>query len=114
MEQRTVLVVLNNSIYPGIYTFNFSLLAFRGLSSNELLEKKVSVWACSLLSPAEYKYIVELNGTWCLQGIWSLGKIRLSYFSTIGNSTKTFDEVSQYTKCRSTKCHAPYVSNSEH
>ena len=48
---RTVLIVLNNSIYPGIYTLNFrDWLLRRGLPSNECLEKSVSVGLLTLKS----------------------------------------------------------------
>ena len=104
-DLRRVLITLNNSIDPGIYTINFSWLAFRGLPNNELLEKSISVGLFSLKS-GRIKYRIEQNRTWDLQGILSQGKIRLSVvfdenafdevtFRRTGNSTKTFDEVSQ-------------------
>ena len=75
--------------------------------------KQVSVWACSLLSLAEYKYRIEQN--MASTSYFEQGKNRLNVvfdenafdeitFRRTGNLTKTFDEVSQWTNCRSTKC----------
>ena len=102
-DQRTVLITLNNSIDPGIYTINFSWLAFRGLPSNELLEKSISVGLLTLKS-GRIKYRIEQNRTWRLQGIWAGEKFDL--VSTKMHSMKLlFDKLvirqKLSTKCRS-------------